>query len=152
MKNKIIPLSFVAVLLSGCVSTGPSGPVDVQTSNPIVGNEKTVHVGDVLFDSVNCNGHDNGVGNIFEGNCFKYELSVTGILNDKVILQYHEYTKPKHQGTTASYYRMDDGWIIKDGFNKSLEYPSDIQKIHFKSHVFDIQSIDKNSIKYRRTK
>ena len=139
---RAIFLTTIAFLV-GCVA--PQA-VNIKTVRPDIGTERTVYTGDVLFESINCYGQDNGFGIVFNGDCIKFDLTVVGVSKDKITLQYREYMKPvagKYGG-----YRVKDPWLVKEGFTRNLEYSPDDGYLRYKGYSFKILSTTGSSITY----
>ena len=78
-----------AIALSACISK-----VNIKEERPHLGEVRTTNIGDLFFAKIDCYGDDNGMGVVFDGECYKYDLSLIGVTDNQITLQYREYMKP----------------------------------------------------------
>lgn len=128
-------LSF---LFAGCT------PRIISVYNLNLGGERIARVGDIFFD------HEEGwsvVGDAdpFHHDPFKFDLTIVELTDQKIGLQYAEYIRSSPIGFRFA-------WLIKQGFNKRFDYAVADKIIHFKDYEFEIVSVDKGQIKYKRIK
>ena len=71
----------------------------------------------------------------------RYELTIIELSKDKIGFQYSEYFSPSM-----------GRWMIKEGFNKRLDFSLKDKVIYFKDYEFKILSFSKGKIKYKRTR
>lgn len=137
--------TILITLFSACVATKV---VSNKTENPFLGKVKTISVGDVFYENVNCYGEDNGAGYVYKGECSKYDLTLVGQTDEKITLQYREYMKP----VAGPYggYRMDAPWLVKDGFNRNLDYSIKEPLIRYKNNTFQILELKSGMITYKK--
>lgn len=115
---------------------------------PGINNILTVGVGDEFFRRELMYGEDNYAGSIFKGDATMFTLTVVG-LNEKMIsLQYREFTKP----VAGPYggFRYGGSWLIKDGYNQKYEYDLSLKKIRFKEYEFEVIGFNEGRIQYKR--
>ena len=148
MKIFITLIALISVFLAGCVAPLAPEEIDIQTTTPDINRENTAFIGDVFFESVACYGRPNSVGNSWvSGDCLKYDLTVIGLSGTTIKLEYREYMKK-----TSIYgtYNINSSWLVKDGFTRVFEYSAKQNKISYKSKIFNLISLNENSITYIR--
>ena len=137
MKNLIF-MFLVIVTLSACISK-----VNIKEERPHLGEVRTTNIGDLFFAKIDCYGDDNGMGKVYNGECYKYDLSLIGVTDDQITLQYREYMKPVNK---YGAYKIKNSWLLKDGFTRDLEYSTKDDYITYKNHKFKIMEINTGSI------
>src|SRR3989338_9374268 len=124
--KKIIAL-IISLSLIGCAES-----IKLEMI-PIVNDINEVSIGDIFFSSSLTKEEPyNPIVQIFP--LEKYELTVVELSNEKIGLQYNEYT-----GT----HDAREGWLVKQGFNKRFDYSAKDKIIKYKQYEFEILSIDK---------
>lgn len=102
---KWLVILTAALVFAGCVTPQLTG-----TPSSVVGEIKTVGMGDVIFGFA--------IAKYAGGSAAeRWEISYTGITGNTVRVQYKEYLKTYN------------GWIIKDAFSQLLEYDLNKSKI-----------------------
>lgn len=115
--------------------------------SPNLNDEKDVSVGDTFFTFE----HKNVVRDplfgefIAEFESFRFDLTLVE-LGGKIGLQYSEYIYKMPA------YPAQGGWLIKEGFNKRLDYAPADKVIRFKDYEFEILGVAGGQLKYRRIK
>lgn len=139
----LLLLLALPLLFAGCT------PKFTNIYNMELSGERIAGMGDVFFDHSEGWGFEGGTEPFFN-HPFRFELIVVELTNEKMGLQYNEFTKLQRMGTYGPTTMPD--WVIKQGFNKRLDYVLADKVIHFKDFGFEIISVDKGQIKYRRIK
>ena len=128
------------------VSCVPS-KVNIKQENPNPGIVSKANIGDAFFEKVICYGEDNGYGTVFNGECLKYDLSLIGVTDTEITLQYREYTKPVNQ---YGGHKINEPWLVKDGFTRDLKYATKNREITYKNHVFTLLKVDSGGVTYQK--
>src|SRR3990167_4420351 len=137
--KKMKKFLFIFLLMTFIVGCAESIKLEMI---PIVNDINEVSIGDIFFSSSLTKEEPyNPIVQIFP--LEKYELTVVELNNEKISLQYNEYT-----GT----HDAREGWLVKQGFNKRFDYSAKDKIIKYKQYEFEILSIDKSVMKYRRIK
>lgn len=139
LKNIFIVV-FLLVLV-GCATVQP-----ITQSIPDINQEKTASIGDTFFayssmaprDPMATLLSDSGISRDA-----RFDLTILE-LGDKIGLQYSEYYYHVNPYTYKS------GWAVKEGFNKRFDYPADVGTVNFKGYEFEVISVDKGKITYKR--
>ena len=134
----ILPLLF-----AGCT------PRITSVYNLNLGGERIASIGDIFFD------HEEGwnvVGDIdpFHYDPFKFDLTIVELTDQKIGLRYAEYIR-SNLGEKGGF-GIRFVWLIKAGFNKRFDYVVADKVVRFKDYEFDIVSVEKGQIKYKRIK
>ena len=130
----------VLVALAGCVP----GMYPPQTGNvseetiPAAGEEYAASIGDTFFKYYITGNYGGSPNN------WQFDLTVVELSNKKLGLQYSEYT---YQVNPYSYV---GSWLIKDGFNKRFDFSLEDKTLYFKDYVFEVISVEKGKIRYKR--
>ncbi|MCK4739065.1 MAG: hypothetical protein KAT46_03875 [Deltaproteobacteria bacterium] len=140
--KKIILTIGVLFLLYGCVPGMMPYPQGSPSFDSIPGlNEKyAASMGDTFFKYSVTNNRGGSPNN------WKFDLTVVELTPEKLSLQYSEYT------LYTNPYSYVTNWMIKNGFNKTLNYSLKNKTIHFKNYIFEVQSIENGKIRYKRTR
>ena len=143
---RIASVVSVFLMMVGCAGT----PISISKTSPTSNELQTAGVGDVFFSKEEMNGEDNGFGSVFNGNAYKFDLTVVSASETKIALEYNEYMKP----IAGEYggYRKDEAWLIKDKFTKRFDYElADSNKtISYKKYKFKIAKVNDGQIEYMR--
>ncbi len=151
--NKILLISLL--FLVGCATTVQ---LNESIQIPSLNKEKSVGVGDVFFESSVMTGTYNEPTFVYNGNNFRFVLTVMKLTKDNIVLRYSEYIKPfkkEPEAISFSLYRgydMTTFWKIKDGFSKEFEYELTNKFINYKDYEFEIISVGEGRIRYKRIK
>lgn len=141
---KRLSLIFIALIITGCAANAMKTIRSEITSSMQVGGENKAGVGDTFFSLVQLDGTYGMVGefycNKWGSGCSRYDLTVTGLNEKDLVLQYSEFF-------------LDDAgsWLIKQGFNKTFTY-SPKETIRFKGYEFESISVINGQITYKRVK
>ena len=148
--NKIFPLLGL-LLLGGCISMPQMEKADSTVESVAVGVESHARISDVFFSSEIITGNEYvGYPYVYNGSASKIELTVAGATNDKLTLNYAEYTKPQNEYGS---FLKDGDWIIKSAFNSQYQYDLTTSKtVAFKGFEFQVLGVKDNTVIYRRTK
>lgn len=131
---KIFTIIFSVFLFLGCATPGIER---VQKTFPTLKEERTAGIGDIFFESMETNTSRGIFGeNLGVVGRFSYDLTILEANEQKIGLHYSEYTNG----------------FIREGFNKRLDYPASDKFVRFKDFEFDIISVGKGLIRYKRIK
>jgi hypothetical protein len=156
--KKFLPLLGI-LLLSGCATLKQQN-ADSVVNSVVVGQESNAGIGDTFFTNETITGNEaimsNGMVEYdwIYGSANKMELTVAGATNEKLILNYAEYTKPPSP-FDGDYPRFlkNDPWLIKSGFNSQFQYDLTTSKtVTFKGFEFQVLGVQNNTVTYKRTK
>lgn len=143
--KRFIFLFAFSFLFIGCTT------VFTSISIPDLNGEKVAGTGDLFFV------HKEGAG--FEGgtepflrDAFSFDLTILELNDSKIGLQYTEYTKVVEPTGNAYAPTRTSDWLVKQGYNKRFDYDIADKVIRFKGYEFEIVSIDKGYIRYKRIK
>lgn len=142
---KTILFLLMLFLFSGCATTQQSTPT--ITAIPNLNEEKSAGIGDIFFEYISVPPID-AMAMMFGSSpqSKRFDLTVLELNEQKIGLQYSEYVYYSNPNTFSS------GWAIKDGFNKRFDYAVADKVIRFKGYEFEIVSVEKGQIKYKRIK
>lgn len=144
--SRLALLAPIIILFVGCAGT----PINISKISLGQNESKVAGVGDVFFSKEQMKGEDNGFGSVFNGDAFKFDLTVVSATSSKIALEYNEYIKP----LAGQYggYRKDGAWLIRDKFTKKLEYEitESENEISYKSYKFKIIKVNGGQIEYLR--
>lgn len=134
MKN-LLMLSVFLLTLIGCATPGIER---VHKTLPAINEERTASVGDIFFENKEVMIQTGFFGETLAVTAnFSYDLTILEANEKNIGLSYSEYT--------------GDG-LIKAGFNKRFDYPTSDKFLRFKDSEFDVISVDKGQLRYKRIK
>ena len=127
MKN--ITLLLIMLIFVGCMKE-----IRKSDFSPIINEEKTVGIGDVFLTSSEEKIMTDGITTHIQDGTFKFDLTIVELNEQKIGLQYSEYTKiqsqiPSQFGPIGG---AISGWLIKEGFNKRFDYIVADKVVRFK--------------------
>lgn len=128
--RKALILFIALFILVGCAG--------LPKTMPDLSVEKTAGVGDEFFRYE--------LQTFPPENSQRFDLTVVELNQEKIGLQYAEYT------FLSNPYTFQSGWAIKQGFNKRFDYQLADKVIRYKGYEFEIMVAEGGQIKYRRTK
>lgn len=137
MRYLTMVIIFLVFNLYGCVAMPPTTPdyKTVEDSIPKINDERIAAMGDIFFQFIR-------LGGPYDPSNWKYELTVVELNKEKIGLMYSEYIYKLESG----------GWLIKEGFNKRFDFPTNDTIIRFKEYEFEILSLEQGQIRYKRIK
>lgn len=141
--KKIGLILLMLFLFNGCVPMQPTDSKPIEAGIPNIAVEKSSGVGDAFFEFTH-------MGSFWTNDNWKFDLTIVELNDQKIGLQYSEYlySQPRVVGFTT----IPGGWMIKDGFNKRFDYAVADKVIRFKGYEFEVVSVEKGQIKYKRIK
>jgi hypothetical protein len=156
--KKFLPLLGM-LLLSGCATVKQQN-ADSTVNSVAVGQESHAGIGDTFFTNELVMGNEtivtegeSPVSDYIVGVGEKTELTVEGATNEKLTLNYAEYTKESTNNGYATYFYKNAPWLIKSGFNSQYSYDLTASKtITFKGYEFQVLGVQNNVVTYKRTK
>ncbi len=139
--KRVIVVLVAMLMIGGCAIPEQTGVASkpIEGGIPLIGDESSAGVGDVFFTFTRLMGFGKK-GDI------KYNLTVVELSEEKIGLQYTEYTYYSNPYTYSS------GWLIKEGFNKRFDYAMENKVVRFKGFEFEIVGVKDGMITYKRTK
>lgn len=147
--KKLLILFFALLLFTGCATM--QQPTTKTT--PDLNEGRSAGIGDVFFEYVMVTPVDPmsvAFGVTPPQNDVRFDLTILELNDQKIGLQYSEYLYRYPQ--TIGYTTIPGGWMIKEGFNKRFDYAVVDKTIRFKGYEFEIVSVEKGQIKYKRIK
>lgn len=134
MKSLLI-LSVLLFSLIGCATPGFE---KVQKTLPAINEEKTTSIGDIFFENSDTTIQRGLFGEVLGMYAnFSYDLTLVEANEKNIGLSYSEYT---------------GNGLIKEGFNKRFDYVAGDKIVRFKGFEFDVISVDKGQLRYKRIK
>ncbi len=137
---------FACIFIAACVT--PKNYRSYSESQ-LAGEAVACGVGDEFFKHELMYGQDNGFGTVHYGDAKMIVLTVVGLTEKTLSLQYAEYVKAS-QGPARGF-RPDSPWLIRDKYSQRFDYDLSAKKIKFRSYEFDVIENQDGSLKYRRT-
>lgn len=150
--KKLLILVLVLFAFTGCMTIPKYTPFNEQSLEQ--GLTRSAGIGDTFFefsmgqkmiDTMKVD--DKG----FVASGEKVELTIVELNQEKLGLQYNEYT---HMAPVAVGLTMypGGGWMVKQGFNKRFDYALADKIVRFKGYEFEVFSVENGQIKYKRLK
>lgn len=151
---KLFIVLVLAAFLPSCMSLPQYSYVPFADQSGAEGQVKVAGIGDIFFDRSEgqaVKDEKNPTAEPVPYSGFKYELTIVELNQERLGLQYNEYTyQPVFVPMSATYY--PGSWMVKQGFNKRFDYAVSDKIIRFKGNEFEILSVENGQIRYRRVK
>jgi hypothetical protein len=143
LKVRLYTIAFIGLLI-GC-----GFPVNHSLIEPSPNVKTSISVGEILYAEESMHGDDNGMGNVFYGDNYRYDLTILSASKSKIKLEYNEYMKP-----VAGYggYAKDEAWLIKSKFTKDFTYEIEAFPfiIVYKKLRFEVVKVQNGIVEYKR--
>lgn len=151
--KKLLSLALL-LFLAGCMNLPQYAYVPFADQSSAEGQVKVAGIGDIFYErseGQSVKDEKNPTSEPVPYSGFKYELTIVELNQERLGLQYNEYTyQPVFVPMSATYY--PGSWMVKQGFNKRFDYAVSDKIIRFKGYEFEILSVENGQIKYRRVK